>query len=337
MHDATPAEAVELYLDERETEDVAALTLQSHRSRLSFFIEWCEGEGNIESMQDVTGLDIHKWRSWRSKQISKVTLKTHLDTLRVFLRFCERLELVDEGLADKVDSIALSRGEDARDVMLEADTAREMLDHLEKFKYGTRQHVQLAVAWHTGARLGALRALDVRDYHAADQYLSIRHRPETETPLKNGREGERDIAVSDSITRLLDDWLETQRPEVTDEYGREPLLATDNGRVSVGTIRRTTYAWTRPCEIGLGCPHGRDENDCEATLYGKSYTCPSSVSPHPVRRGAITHWLRRGVDEHTVSGRMDVSPDVIDAHYDGRTEREKMETRRRFLEVVDDR
>lgn len=59
--------------------------------------------------------------------------------------------------------------------------------------------------------------------------------------------------------------------------------------------------------------------------------CPSSRSPHALRRGSITHHLREGTPEKVVSDRMNVSSDILERHYDRRSEREKMESRREFL------
>lgn len=59
--------------------------------------------------------------------------------------------------------------------------------------------------------------------------------------------------------------------------------------------------------------------------------CPDSVAPHAIRRGAITHYLAEDTPAKVVSDRMNVSQDVIDEHYDHRSEREKMEQRREFL------
>jgi len=73
-------------------------------------------------------------------------------------------------------------------------------------------------------RRSAVRALDLKDYDAEDQHLHFVHRPESGTPLKNKEKSNRYMAVSDSIAELLDDWIAYKRPEVVDEYGREPLL-----------------------------------------------------------------------------------------------------------------
>jgi hypothetical protein len=76
-------------------------------------------------------------------------------------------------------------------------------------------------------------------------------------------------------------------------------------------------------------------SECKAaTDRSQSFACPSSVSPHAVRRGAITHWLNSDVPEPVVSARANVSTAVLDGHYDRRTEREKMEQRRTYLDDV---
>lgn len=174
--------------------------------------------------------------------------------------------------------------------------------------------------------------LDVEDYDPEEQSLRLRHHPETDTPLMNKRQGERIIAVSNEVCLVLDDWIREQRPDTTDDHGRNPLLSTSHGRVAKTTIRTYCYQITRPCAHGQECPHGRDKNDCEATELNHSAKCPSSVSPHPFRRGAITHYLQSDVPEMVVGDRANVTTDVIDQQYDQRSQKEKMEQRRGYLD-----
>jgi hypothetical protein len=84
--------------------------------------------------------------------------------------------------------------------------------------------------------------------------------------------------------------------------------------------------------VGEECPHDRDPANCVATVYDHEYKCPSSVSPHGIRRGSVTYSLNNDMPDKVVSDRANVSPDVIEQHYDRRSEREKMEQRRDSLD-----
>ncbi|MFC6992712.1 tyrosine-type recombinase/integrase [Haladaptatus sp. GCM10025707] len=329
----SPSEAVELYLTERAAE-VSKQTLYAHTSRLNFFLQWCD-ENEIDNLNDLTGRQLYEYRIWRrgDGNLAKATLKTQMATLRVFIRWCETLDAVEPDLHIKVVSPTLSKDEASRDVMLETDQAEEIIAYLERYHYASIHHVVFVLLWHTMMRRGAARALDVEDYHPDEQYLEVKHRPETDTPLKNKEEGERLVALSPFVCKVLDDWIRDQRHPVQDEYGRNPLLTSGRGRISAGTIQKYVYAYTRPCVTTNECPHGKEIENCKAArAEGYASMCPSSVSPHAVRRGGITDWLKRDVPTRVVSDRANVSQDILDKHYDRRTEREKMEQRRQFLD-----
>lgn len=331
-----PHDAVALYLDDRRGE-LSDWTLRAHRSRLTIFADWCVEEEGITNLNDLTGRTIRRFKIWRRDEgdLATPTLKTQLTTVRVFVKWLETIEGCPPDLAAKIKLPSLSADENVRDAELHSDAATSLLAYLEKYEYASLRHVTLGLLWHTMMRRGAARALDLRDYHRDDQYLDVLHRPETDTPLKNGEGGERLVALSDGVCALLNDWIDDQRPAVTDDYGREPLLASPQGRIHVTTIQQYAYMATRPCASGAACPHDRDPEDCAAAQNRyEASKCPSSVSPHAIRRGSITHWLRNDVPKPAVGDRADVSPDVLDLHYDERSDHEKMEQRRSFLDNV---
>lgn len=153
--------------------------------------------------------------------------------------------------------------------------------------------------------------------------------------MKNGTGGERIVALSDKVCEVLNDWLDDQRPDTVDDHGRDPLLATRHGRIHVTTIQQYAYMATRPCVYGAECPYNRNPETCEAaTERDEASKFPSSVSPHAIRRGSLTHWLRSDVPKPVISDRADVSAAVLDAHYDERSKEEKMEQRRSFLDDI---
>lgn len=327
-----PETAIQMYLQERSGE-VADRTLQAHEYRLKHFRRWCEDQG-LEDLNALTGRHLHQFRLWRQADgnLKPVSLRTQLETFRVFLRFCASVDAVPTGLPDKLHLPTLGPEDDRAESLLEADRAEAALEYLRQFDFASRDHVILSILWHTGIRLGTLHGLDVRDYDSERASLALCHRPETGTPLKNGPQGERPVALSPAVCAVLDGWLAHKRPAETDDHGREPLVSTRHGRMSQSAIREVVYGVTRPCAYGQDCPHGRDREACEATSYGSRSTCPSSRSPHAVRRGSITHYLTEDVPEEVVSDRMNVGREVLEAHYDKRSPEQKMEQRRDYLE-----
>jgi hypothetical protein len=68
--------------------------------------------------------------------------------------------------------------------------------------------------------MGSLRALDLRDVYLEEQYVDFWHRPETDTPLKNGIDGERPVALPDPVVDVLDRYMEHHRWDRHDRHSR---------------------------------------------------------------------------------------------------------------------
>lgn len=331
--DGTSArEALDLYLDTRRT-DVSEQTLKAHRYRLGHFVRWAD-ERNITDMANVDGKDLHEYRLWRREDgnLNTVSLHTQLSTLRVFLKFCERIEVVEDGLYDKLVVPSLTDGEDQRDTILAPDHATDALTYLRQYEYASADHVLLLLLWRTGMRVGAVHSLDVDDYDREKARLHVAHRPQGGTTLKMGQDGERIVSLSSQVTVVLNDYLDHTRDQVTDEHGREPFIVFSNTRTAKSTLRQHVHRCTEPCVWSNECPHDRDIESCDAVGYGPVVDCPSSRPPHDVRRGAITHMLTEDVPKQVVSDRANVNEEVLEKHYDIRSEETKAEQRRQYLD-----
>ena len=328
LHDVNPADGLAMYLEERESE-LRESTLKSIRSRVGMFVEWCR-ENDVESLQYLDGMDLHQYRLSTAEGISRRTLACRLSDVRTFLRWGRSVEAVDPELPEWIE---IPEADRARSRTLDAETASDVLGYLRKYHYASRDHMVMLLFWRSGARLGAIRGLDRADYDSGGEHVAFQHRPETGTPLKNGLEGERPVALSSETCVVIDDYLDHNRRDKRDDEGRQPLLTTRHGRISVPALRRTVYRLTRPCVYAGECPHDRDRDTWEAaTSSDRASRCPSTVSPHDIRRGAITHLCRNEVPTPVVSDRCDVSPKVLEKHYNQMTDREKMEQRRGYLD-----
>jgi len=160
--------ALELYLADKENE-LSEASLKGHKYRLGHFVRWCD-EKEIENLNTLTGRQLHRYRLWRREDgdLNKVSEKTQMDTLRVFIRWLESIDGVEQDLSQKVLSPSITPDENSRDVMLDSDSASKVLAHLEKYEYASIQHVAIALMWHTMMRVGGVHALDVDDYDPDD-------------------------------------------------------------------------------------------------------------------------------------------------------------------------
>lgn len=212
--------------------------------------------------------------------------------------------------------------------------AATLRQYVEQYEYESRDQVILLVMWHTGARIGGVRALDLQDgdLEGNTPGLNYDHRPSQETPLKNDAASERFNRVSREVAQVIQDYIDGPRADAVDEYNRNPLVTTAQGRASPTTIRETVYKWTRPCVLGQSCPHERDVETCDATYYKQASKCPSSRSPHDLRKARVTKYRNDGVSRAVVSDRLDAVEKILDKHYDRASKRKRAERRWREIQ-----
>lgn len=333
----SPREACERWLAKIRASR-ADSTVSSYHYRLKHFVEWCENEG-IESVNRLNGWDLEEFEAERRAQGLDITsLNNELGTLKNLLEYCARIEVVDESLPGKVVPPEVPPEADVDDTRLAEEDALQLLEYYENNPeaHHSRSHALLALGWLAGPpRLGAIRGLDLDDYHADEEYVEYKDRPDEGTPLKNDTRGERAVSLPDRAVKVIEGYIEKNRFDVRDDYGREPLITSQGGRASKNAVRVWMYLATLPC-LHSECPHGNERDSCEFTEYSKASQCASSRSPHQVRTGAITWMRNRGVPVDVVAARANASVSVIEKHYDKPDYIEEMEKRRRpFLDKLD--
>lgn len=317
--DLAPAAAVERWLAAIRS-DRSEQTRRSYYYRLKLFVEWCEDQ-DIDSMHDLDGWLIDEYITHREAvEPTANTRKNELTTLKKWLEYCENIGVVSEGLADTINVPTVPPAERASSIKLATEDAMALLSHYRDSpdEFGTRAHMLLELFWHVGCRVGGLQALDVDDFQTTDdgrRYLVFRNRPESDTRLKKGANGERPVILSEQTANAVEAYIDRYRDDVTDDYGREPLVTSILGRPTKGTMRDWAYQATLPCVHGP-CPHDKNPDTCRWTKYNHSSKCPSSRAPHHIRTGAIT-WMRdQGLPAEIVAERVNASVSTIEEYYD---------------------
>lgn len=307
-------EAITAYLADRGTE-LSDSSLQNHRYQLKQFAEWAWGAESVDNIEDVEPIDLSRFRRERSEDINTNTMYNQLSVLRLFLRFCHRMSWVDEGVPESI--VLPTRDGRSRDSSINPDRVAAILDDLDRYAYASLDHVILALMWTCSMRIGALRALDIDDVHTDDRWVEMVHRPDTDTPLKNKKGSEREVNLHGWVADILDAWIRDRRPRVQDSHDREPLLASNTGRLARSSIRTRVYKLTSCATFDQTCDCGDSPTDCDDV-----------VSPHDIRRSSISAWLDQGYDQALLSGRVDTSTETMDRHYDVRSPADKRELRR---------
>jgi site-specific recombinase XerD len=329
----TVPDAVKRYL-RRMRRDKADSTVQTYRLDLRQFVQWCEAE-EIERVSELSGLDLELFQDDRAADLEPASLENQMGLLKRFIKFCEDIGAAPDGLHDTVHVPRASVQEQSSDEKLSTEDATDLLLYFRDESnglFGSKWHALLEVVWHTGARVGGIRTLDIDDYDSELCVLEFRHRPAQGTPLKNKLDGERDVAILPEVAAALDQYIKEHRHHRHDEAGRAPLFTTrsEQGRLSTTAVRLWMYQATHPCwHTDEPCPHNKHRETCSWTSSAAASKCPSARSPHAVRTGAITFHRDRGFDPKDTSERVNASLRTIEKHYDKAERRAKMENRRR--------
>ncbi|GAA1302639.1 tyrosine-type recombinase/integrase [Streptomyces sanglieri] len=318
----------ERYLSRRENRSPA--TRAQYKRTIPEFIAFSESQGITIPSGLSTELVERYVDEVKQKYEADATQLTYTKNVRSWLRWLSKRQYCDEAAYRVLDKDELGLDPAARDEAIPKPVARHIIDRLAEQRYGTNLHVLLEFDYNGGLRLGDLYSLDVEDFKSEDDTILIRHRPDTGTRLKNGEEtdstpgdGERDVIIKNRVTDAIQWYIDNERPDVTDEYGRSPLFATVQGRASRSTLRRWIYEVTScrwaPNEIEID----GESITCDGECDPDSNVCPYSFNPHAIRRGAIVNHLSNGLHPSRASERFDVSIPVLKKHYDPRTKRKQ--------------
>jgi hypothetical protein len=317
-----------------------------YETKLDYLEEYLTSELGLENLNNLTprqAEDYEEWRQFdsldREKPLARKTLKDDIHLYLAFLAHMTKIRAVPGDAYEAVEPVHLDEGEGVDKTKLDADRAGDILAFLDRFQYASLEHVTMLLMSKTGRRPCDLRAPDLNDFKSKgdDTTLKFVHRPEEDTPLKENKAHEAKITLANEVGQIVQDYIDHNRPDVTDEHGREPLLATSKGRISKSTIKKYSYKWTRPCSIGNGCPFGKDPDNCQAESAAKHASkCDASRSPRQIRSGYVTAKLNAGASYESVGFRVGATKKVLKRHYDHPGKEKERERHREEIMNSDD-
>lgn len=292
-------------------------TARTYRKALDTFEDFAEEEG-LEIVGDLDLWRVGQYTDWLlDTDYARVTIQSKQKQARRWLKWLESQGYIEVGTHLAIEPLKLDDKEQTSSDILRPETLREFLGYYrDSMKWrATRRHALLELIGHTGARRSCARSLDVDDYDPEARTLAFYNRPESGTRLKRGDAHQRKVVLSETPNDVLHEYVIRDRHDVHDDSGRRPLFPSARGRPTKSTITNWLYEATVPC-IFRTCPHSRERHTCPWTKQTHASKCPSSTSPHPVRRGSITWQLNIGRSVQDVADRAATTPDVIRRYYD---------------------
>ncbi|EMA25402.1 integrase [Haloarcula amylolytica JCM 13557] len=311
-------------------QDRSPSTRSQYKRTIPHFIKFAEEQGTLQPSEISTELVDSYVDELQGSYDADATIHTYTKNVRSWLQWLSNRNLCDESVYRILDKEEIGLSPAARDEAIPSMRASQILQHLRNKRRGTEIHALIELLWNAGPRIGGVHSSDVEDFDPENRELRFRHRPETGTRLKNGDgadrtsgDGERNVELSDRVVEAIQLYIETTRPDITDEHGREPLFTTQHGRASRSTLRRWVYKATSCRWVSIEA----EDQVCDGSCCPDSDVCSHSYYPHAIRRGAIVHHLSGGLRPDLASERFDVSTKIIRKHYDPRTKRQRREDR----------
>ncbi len=165
LHPISPDKAAAMFLLKKK-EDCSHDTIENYEDGLAIFGRWTDEYG-IDNLNNLTGRDLLNFKQWRKTNsgVNKMTLNGNLAVVKTFLGFCEDIEAVQDGLADKVPMPDVSEEEEVRMDPPSDELVWSVREFLNKYRYGSRIHVEVELIAEIGIRMGACRAIDEEDFY----------------------------------------------------------------------------------------------------------------------------------------------------------------------------
>jgi len=156
-------DALEIFLLDREAQNLAPLTLRTYRARVGRFVEAC----GVAYVDELTATDIRRYQVQLVQQMADITAKNHMVDVKTFLHFCVNERMIAESPADRVK---LPRTVERLPKILSADEVRRLYSACES----DRQRAILLTMLDTGARAGEFCRLNMEDVDLSTGIVLIR-------------------------------------------------------------------------------------------------------------------------------------------------------------------
>jgi len=232
----------ERYLKHRRNRSPA--TIAQYKRTIPVFLTFAD-RNNATYPDELTTDLVDRWvDEYLDMYDADATVYTYTKNVRAWLKWIHRRDHCEESVYRILDKKELGLTPAARDEAIPKPEAKVLLSKLRTQRFGTALHALVELTWNTGMRIGEIHSLDLTDFESSDNELTVRHRPDEGTRIKNGRErddapgdGERNLILHPDVVDALSDYIQFERIEMRDAFERDPLFTTQHGRATIHSAR----------------------------------------------------------------------------------------------------
>jgi len=236
-------------------------TVKAYQNDITQFIGWMDSE-RISSVLDIDMAALSNYLQWlHEKDLKATTISRRLVALKMFFRY-----LVLEGVIpeSKVDLLSSPKLWQYLPTVLSPETVDRMLDEPNwGDSYPYRDRAVLATLYATGCRASEVATMLLRHLRLDENYCRV---------LGKGNK-ERIVNLNPLAIRAIENYLDRERPKLTQRRDSDFLFVTRSGR-----------ALTRVNVWHI------------VKKYAARVGCSDKISPHTLRHSFATHMLAGGAE-----------------------------------------
>ncbi len=259
-------------------------TLAAYRSDLEQFIAYLRTQ-RVPAINSVERRHIVQFLlKEKERDMAPPTLARRLVAIKVFMRFLQQEGMLDENIAEAMDSPRLWQ-------FLPESLSPAQIDRLldapsPKTHRGFRDRTMLEVWYGTGLRVSELASLELTNLHLDEKYLRC---------VGKGNK-ERVVPFGQKARVMLQEYIDHHRPALLKHQTHARLFVTRRG---TGFSRKGLWKLIKH--------------------YAREAGISASVSPHTLRHSFATHLLARGAQLRVIQemlGHADIATTQIYTHVD---------------------
>lgn len=240
------------------------------------------GLGSLNSVSRKHILDFLMAEKQRGQATSSISRR--LVAIKVFFRYLYRENLLASNITEQMDSPRLWKVLPDTLTMKEVETLLNAPD--PKSKFGLRDKAILETFYGTGLRVSELATLRLDDIHLDEGYVRC---------FGKGSK-ERVVPIGNTARAHIREYLETLRPQLTEDPLQRGLFLTNRGKAF---SRKGLWKMIKD--------------------YTRAVGIPKNVKPHTLRHSFATHLLANGAPLRIIQemlGHADISTTQIYTHVD---------------------